>query len=497
MAALSGDLAAIRRLFTQEADFSPAQQQAILATLAGFDLHRKIRFRSSTNVEDAERFSGAGLYDSYSGCLADDLDGDTRGPSRCDPTEANERGVFRAIKKVYASFYNDNAFVERLRHGINEAEVGMGLLVHYSFPDEIEQANGVATLKITRAHEPAARTVEAELVTQAGAVSVANPEANAAPEVVRVHRSGSAAPTLTRQQQSGLVLLGATVLAWPADYETLFVLLDRAAQAYCALFPDKADVTLDLEYKQIAPGRLIVKQIREIPRVELTAPLVVNDVEQMVVLQYSGALRAGGTLIDLFSNHRLKSAWRFRMSPLGLSFLVDGTYRDGDTNKTAGGPIGGFPEAQFTVEHDRVVYSWRWGEGETTRMVRLNLTFPYDLEGADLPLVFLSDAVMELGVEYATPQPFLRWWEPWTWGTRTNEVALLEPLERLQQGTRAAPLSLTVGRMSIVSDTTTGILLHPRARAARLPHRWWNRGPGPIQGDPHHGSGFPAHCSAE
>ena len=56
------------------------------------------------------------------------------------------------------------------------------------------------------------------------------------------------------------------------------------------------------------------------------------------------------------------------------------------------------------------------GEGETTRMVRLNLTFPYDLEGADLPLVFLSDAVMELGVEYATPQPFLRWWEPWTWG---------------------------------------------------------------------------------
>ena len=254
MAALSGDLAAIRRLFTQEADFSPAQQQAILATLAGFDLHRKIRFRSSTNVEDAERFSGAGLYDSYSGCLADDLDGDTRGPSRCDPTEANERGVFRAIKKVYASFYNDNAFVERLRHGINEAEVGMGLLVHYSFPDEIEQANGVATLKITRAHEPAARTVEAELVTQAGAVSVANPEANAAPEVVRVHRSGSAAPTLTRQQQSGLVLLGATVLAWPADYETLFVLLDRAAQAYCALFPDKADVTLDLEYKADCPG---------------------------------------------------------------------------------------------------------------------------------------------------------------------------------------------------------------------------------------------------
>jgi len=41
-------------------------------------------------------------------------------PSQCDPSENNECGVFRAIKRVYASFYNDNAFIERLRHGIDE-----------------------------------------------------------------------------------------------------------------------------------------------------------------------------------------------------------------------------------------------------------------------------------------------------------------------------------------------------------------------------------------
>ena len=117
--------------------------------MAGFDPQRNIRFRSSSNVEDTEQFVGAGLYDSFSGCLADDLDDDTAGPCRCDPAEPKERGVFRAIRKVYASFYNDDAYLERLRHGIDEAQVGMGLLVHHSFPDEIERANGVATLKAT------------------------------------------------------------------------------------------------------------------------------------------------------------------------------------------------------------------------------------------------------------------------------------------------------------------------------------------------------------
>ncbi|NIP95546.1 MAG: hypothetical protein GWO24_19720, partial [Akkermansiaceae bacterium] len=67
---------------------------------------------------------------------ADDTDGDEIGPSHCDPSKDNERGVFRAMRKVYASFYNLNAFIERLRHGVDESQVGMAILVHYSFPDE-------------------------------------------------------------------------------------------------------------------------------------------------------------------------------------------------------------------------------------------------------------------------------------------------------------------------------------------------------------------------
>src|SRR5690606_30764582 len=94
--ALLEDLDDIRDLITKTATFSEAQKQAITNALTVFNPNRKIRFRSSTNVEDSEHFTGAGLYDSYSGCLLDDLDGDNNGPSICDPDESEERGVFRA-----------------------------------------------------------------------------------------------------------------------------------------------------------------------------------------------------------------------------------------------------------------------------------------------------------------------------------------------------------------------------------------------------------------
>src|SRR5262249_35643656 len=160
----------IRELIQHDTDFSAAQKQEIIAALNIFDPARNIRFRSSTNVEDSEQFTGAGLYDSYSGCLLDDLDNDNNGPSQCDPSETNERGVFRAIKRVYASFYNDNAVIERLRHGIDEETVGMAILVHHSTPDDFELANGVATIKAIRG--AGFDTTDGDLVTQKGAVSV-------------------------------------------------------------------------------------------------------------------------------------------------------------------------------------------------------------------------------------------------------------------------------------------------------------------------------------
>ena len=105
IAALAAALTGLRAVIEDDTAFSPALAAAVLTTLQdpqyGFDPTSKLRFRSSTNVEDSEQFTGAGLYDSKSGCLADDLDADSSGPSICDPSEPNERGVFRAIRKVY------------------------------------------------------------------------------------------------------------------------------------------------------------------------------------------------------------------------------------------------------------------------------------------------------------------------------------------------------------------------------------------------------------
>ena len=60
------------------------------------------RFRSSTNAEDLNGFNGAGLYSSYSGKL-----------------NHVKKTPQKAIKKVWASLWNFNAFEERDYFKIN------------------------------------------------------------------------------------------------------------------------------------------------------------------------------------------------------------------------------------------------------------------------------------------------------------------------------------------------------------------------------------------
>jgi hypothetical protein len=392
------NLAAVRDLIRQTARFSAAQQQAITNALAGFTNTRRIRFRSSTNVEDAQNFIGAGLYDSFSGCLADDLDGDTTGPSLCDPEEEDERGVFRAIQRVYASFYNENAFIERLRLSVNESQVGMAVLVHYSFPDEIEMANGVATVEMTRSGTNV--TLRASLNTQIGANSVTNPDGTSQPEVVTVNRY-SFGTFLSFERQSSLVPLGAYVMNWEADYLALMDLVHAVSVGYAQLYTNRSRFNLDFEFKKVQPdGRMELKQVREIPAPATTnipAAFLINEPMTFEVWQ--------GECSDVFALHQQKSRFELQtrhvlLDETNSTFYGQARFEhlEGTEVRTIIGSLDTFPNHFHRLDPANVVDGWTVGAGPAMRQIQLLTAgaLPQPVPSSD-PIRVLSDFDLQLG----------------------------------------------------------------------------------------------------
>ncbi len=106
----------------------PVLLELVQDKIKDFKDYPSFRFRSSTNAEDLESFSGAGLYSSYSA-----------------KKNNSKKTIERAIKKVWASLWNWRAFEERAYYKIVHTSCAMGILVHRSFPDE--DANGVVVTK--------------------------------------------------------------------------------------------------------------------------------------------------------------------------------------------------------------------------------------------------------------------------------------------------------------------------------------------------------------
>jgi hypothetical protein len=107
-----------------DAPVDPAFYNLLMGKLHAEYPHMRMRFRSSTNAEDLEGFTGAGLYTSKSA----DVD---------DP-----QGVIDDVREVWSSVWYFRAFEERSYRSIDHLAVAMALLVHPSFATE--EANGVA-----------------------------------------------------------------------------------------------------------------------------------------------------------------------------------------------------------------------------------------------------------------------------------------------------------------------------------------------------------------
>ena len=103
----------------------PSLEANVTAMIERLGEYRRMRFRSSTNAEDSEGFSGAGLYTSKTGEVGNP-----------------KKSIEKAIKTVWASLWSYEAFMEREAFNIDHSTVAMGILVHRSFPEEA--VNGVA-----------------------------------------------------------------------------------------------------------------------------------------------------------------------------------------------------------------------------------------------------------------------------------------------------------------------------------------------------------------
>jgi len=195
-----------------------------------------VRLRSSTNAEDLENFSGAGLYRSISAAVGS---GD----------EPSER-----IRKIWASVWNWSAFEERAFWNIDHLAVKMAVAVHIAFPDEA--ANGVL---IT--HNLADPAVSGFYVNvQLGETSVTNPTDGVMPEIFSVVFGGDGLEVVRQRYSS---LSPDSPIMSDAEIKALVRLAYKVVQHFAPLYnSDPSELALDMEFKLDSTRQPLIKQVR-------------------------------------------------------------------------------------------------------------------------------------------------------------------------------------------------------------------------------------------
>ena len=215
----------------------------------------KVRFRSSSNAEDALLFPAAGLYRSTSVCALDSLDADLSGPCACDPAEPKERTIERGLRKVWASQWNFQAFELRSWYGLPEDDVGMAVLVTPAFLNQA--ANGVALTG--NPVDPDDNRYQ--VTVQPGEASVVLPEPGEVPELDLVAIESDGTVSVTRARASSLSperpVMSEEELGQLAR---ILSSLNSAWDPPPPFFPDL--VRLNIEFKVSPERRLFIKQVR-------------------------------------------------------------------------------------------------------------------------------------------------------------------------------------------------------------------------------------------
>ncbi len=266
-----------------------------------------VRFRSSSNVEDALEFNGAGLYESTSACAADTLDPASPDSSHCDATRDNERTIERALKKVWSSLWTFRAHEERTFFQIPPEAATMGLLVNRAFLDEA--ANGVAFT----GNPQNVRDRRYMITAQVGEESVVSPAAGVSVERNFLEVVEGEVVRIVRDRSSSLVGAGEVVLTEEqlGDLGSLMWHVDTNFPLDLEGYP-REQVLLDFEFKVEADGSLAVKQVRPflIPETVVPSPAFELLVPEGTVL--CGVFSADRTGRDPQVEYELKSEVRLR-----------------------------------------------------------------------------------------------------------------------------------------------------------------------------------------
>jgi pyruvate, water dikinase len=211
----------------------------------------RVKLRSSTNAEDLERHTGAGLYESKAAQPHDPVD-----------TLAD------ALRVVWSSLWSFRAFEERAYAGIDQTAVAMGVLINPSYRDEL--ANGVAVT--ANLFDPAPGGEDAFYVNaQIGEISVVLPDPNVVADQLTYYYFHNGQPA-TYYTRSNLIGQGETVLARSELFD-----LGRALAAirehYSAIYqppPGFGQLPMEVEWKVVADGstgerKIWIKQARPHP----------------------------------------------------------------------------------------------------------------------------------------------------------------------------------------------------------------------------------------
>ncbi|MDO8560043.1 MAG: PEP/pyruvate-binding domain-containing protein [bacterium] len=233
----------------------------------------QVRFRSSSNMEDGLEFNGAGLYESTTVCLPDQVDADT--VATCDPAEDHEETIERALRKVWMSSFLPRAWEERGYYQLPQDRSAMALLVSTGIPDEL--ANGVAftgdPMKVQPLPMVPGQPFNKYYVVNAqwGEVSVVDPPAGTVAETTRLEydsgRQSAVARLVRRSSLTGPDDPNDTILnsSNAQNFYNTLQMID--GQFPVALGPYKPEqVIFDLEFKYVGSAwwnqQLIIKQVR-------------------------------------------------------------------------------------------------------------------------------------------------------------------------------------------------------------------------------------------